>query len=339
MGKRIWIDFLNPSHPLFFGPVMDKLGADHEIQLTVRDRAETVELTRSLGMKHRVIGRDLEGPISKTLSVGMRALVLAAVVKKFDIALSFENPMSVFVGRMRRKHSILLLDNDVKYSGKGSLVQRWESRVKEGAGVVIVPDCSLHVFSSSFVKSKVRSYPGYKEDIYIGGHTFDPDLPSKLPFKDYIVIRPEAFASFYVKREGSILPEILRLFEEAGRNVVLLPRDVSDRSIKYGDNVHVPPKPLNGLDLIYHSSGVLTGSGTMAREAAVIGRPAASFFPGERLLSVDEDMVKKGMMFHSRDAGDLVRYILGSKQRTKEDHDPIKVQREFMRILLEEIGG
>ena len=41
--------------------------------------------------------------------------------------------------------------------------------------------------------------------------------------------------------------------------------------------IFVPEGPLNGLDVCY-SDAVLTGAGTFAREAAILGTPAISFF-------------------------------------------------------------
>ena len=44
-----------------------------------------------------------------------------------------------------------------------------------------------------------------------------------------------------------------------------------------------------------------------------MGTPAVSFFPGNKLLAVDEYMVSKGKMFHSRVPEEILDYILNSK--------------------------
>ena len=54
---------------------------------------------------------------------------------------------------------------------------------------------------------------------------------------------------------------------------------------------------------------------TFAREAACMGTPAVSFYPGNELLSVDEEMIRRGWMFHSRDPEEIVEYVLSSKRR------------------------
>ena len=102
MMSRIWIDILNPSHPLFFKPVIDRFEKEHDLDITIRERGETVKLARSFGIEGKVEGKDYEGSVMKTLSIIIRSLKLQMAVGKFDCALSFENPMSVAVARFRR---------------------------------------------------------------------------------------------------------------------------------------------------------------------------------------------------------------------------------------------
>jgi len=333
MNKKIWIDILNPSHPLFFKPVIKRLSGYNDIQITIRDRGETVPIANDLGIQGKVIGKDRENPFLKTSSIALRTLQLSMSVKKFDIALSFENPMSVAVSWLRRKNCILMLDNDVKYSAGSSFIQRVESKLKTKANTLIVPGCTEDSFKKHFKRSELLSYNGYKEDIYIADHIPDRSFLKRIPLKDYLVIRPEAFASFYVKHEKTLLHTLFDRFEKEGIGIIYLPRDKSDWKIGKRANVHIPPTPLNGIDLIYYSSGVLTGSGTMAREGAILGKKSVSFFPGEQLLSVDRDLIEKGMMIHSRDVNVIVDYMMNKTPITNVKHDPLSVQREFIQKL------
>ncbi|WP_157533146.1 DUF354 domain-containing protein, partial [Haloferax profundi] len=108
---------------------------------------------------------------------------------------------------------------------------------------------------------------------------FEPNehFTDQLPFEDYIVIRPEALDAAYVDADQSLVPNLLELAVEDGHNIVYLPRGRGDEHFSDGypsDVVFTPENALNGLDLAWHSQGVLTGSGTMAREAACMGKPA-----------------------------------------------------------------
>ena len=100
-------------------------------------------------------------------------------------------------------------------------------------------------------------------------------------------------------------------------------------------NISIQREPLNGLDLIYHSNAVLTGSGTMAREAACMGRTAVSFFPNNSLLSVDKQLVEEGKIYHSRDPKEILEYVLSNytKKETLCLERSKKVKKEVITII------
>jgi uncharacterized protein len=336
--KKIWIDLANPSHPLFFKPVIRDLSTGNDIFVTMRHRGETVKLAKQLNIDGKSLGSDYENPFRKSMSIMTRTLHLMISLPKFEIGLSFENFMSVVVSKMRLKKSILLLDNDLKYKINGNFMQDIESNLKTKANYIIVPKACEEIFSSHMKKSKLISYDGFKEDIYIADFVPDPMFKEKIPFDKYYVIRPEALASFYVKEKESIVPELLNNFSKEDINIVLLPRDKSERQlIMKKKNIHVPSEPLNGLDLIYNSSGVLTGSGTMAREAAVMGIKAVSFFPSGQLLSVDQDLIEKKRMIHSRDPNEIIDYITNPSIKMNE-RDSKPAQAHVINLLREIIN-
>lgn len=306
---NIWVDIINPSHALFFNVVLKDL-RDEKFQVTIRERAETVELTKMLGIEGRVIGSDHRNSVKKSLGMVSRTLSLWTTVDAFDCALSFENGMSVMVSKMKGGRSVLLCDNDLKFFQKKSVLQYMETGVKDLADKVIIPQACYKSFSSNMHGHGLFAYDGYKEDVYIADFTPDTRFLDKLPFEKYVVIRPEALASFYVLENRTIVPDLVRLFRENDINVVYLPRDKGDAEYAAGLDAFIPPQALNGLDLCYHASAVLTGSGTMAREAACMGKPSVSFFPGDGLLSVDRELIDSGKMFHSRDPKAIFHHVM-----------------------------
>lgn len=308
---NIWVDIINPSHALFFNVVLKDL-QDERLQVTIRERAETVELAKMLGIEGRVIGSDHRNGVKKSLSMVGRTLALWTSVDDFDCALSFENGMSVMVSKMKGGRSVLLCDNDLKFFQKRSVLQYMETGIKDLADKVIIPQACHEAFSSNMSGHGLYAYDGYKEDVYIAAFEPDPLFLEKLPFDEYVVIRPEALASFYVLENRTIVPDLVRLFRENGINVVYLPRDKGDAEYAAGLDAYIPPQALNGLDLCYHSLAVLTGSGTMAREAACMGKPSISFFPGDGLLSVDRELISNGAMFHSRDPKAILKNVMSS---------------------------
>ena len=51
---RVWIDLTNSPHVLVMRPVIERLRADgHEVRVTARDFAQTIELCRRLGWSTR----------------------------------------------------------------------------------------------------------------------------------------------------------------------------------------------------------------------------------------------------------------------------------------------
>lgn len=314
---KIWIDIINPSHALFFNSVLREL-SDYNVITTVRDRAETVELCKSFGIDGRVVGTDDINPFKKVLSVATRTLNLAVSAPAFDISMSFENSISQVVSKIRLKPSILFCDNDLKFSQKKLFVQGLESKVKSFADYVIIPQVCFDNFGKMFDDNKLITYNGCKEDIYIADYKPDPNFLNKVPFEDFVVLRPEALASFYVKENKSITRDLLKAFEKESINVIYLPRERGDISYAEGCKFYKPQKALNGLDLCYYADAVLTGSGTLAREAACIGSTSISFFPSSKLLSVDQQFVDKKKMLHSRDVDEIVNYVC------KKPHERIR---------------
>ena len=335
MQKEIWIDMINPSHPLFFHPLVSELKKDYNITITLRNRGETIKLAEFFGLDGIVYGRDFEEPIKKILSMINRTIILSCSVKHFDYSISFENPMSVFISKLRNQKSILLLDNDVKYKAGNIFFQSLESKIKLFANTIIIPQACEETFRTYRQKNELKIYNGYKEDFYIADYQPDETVLKKLPFQDYIIIRGEAPNSFYVNKTPSILPQLFKLFTKENINILFLPRDKSDYMYPETEKISILKEPINGLDLIYFSNVVLTGSGTMAREAACMGKPAVSFYPSHELLSVDAQLIKEGKIFHSRDPKEIVEYVLAnfSKKRTLDLERSKKVKKEILKII------
>jgi len=335
MEKKIWIDIINPSHPLFFQPLITELQKINTINITLRNRGETVNLAKQFGLCGRIYGNFYEKPIKKIFTMITRTIYMNYTIKPFDYAISFENPMSVTVSKLRRKKSILLLDNDLKYKIKNTFTQDFESKIKILANTIIIPHACEKTFYKYNKNDKFKVYDGYKEDFYIADYKPDEKILKILPFDEYIVVRGEASASFYVNTKKTILPQLFDLFTKENINILFLPRDKSDTNYKDTGNIKILKKPLNGLDLIYYSKGTLTGSGTMAREAACLGITAVSFFPNNELLSVDAELENKGKILHSRDPKEIVEYVLlNYGKKRKLDFERCKsTKEEVLKII------
>lgn len=318
---KIWIDLINTPHPIFFKSLMKEFHQGHQTYITARDRSETVALARKLGMAPKVIGRDFSNRTIKAINHAIRTIELFIRVPKFDVALAFGGSTSITVAKARIRPSVVFHDNDLIFT-QATLAGRLETRIMARADHIITPSAfPAKVLTRRGAKAaNIHQFDGYKEDVYIADYEPDPDFPAKLPFSDFVVLRPEALFAAYVTQTRSIVPELAKSLVASNVNVVYLPRIEADlrhvEPLRDDRHLFVPEQALHGLDLCWYSQAVLTGSGTFAREAACLGTTAVSFFP-ERLLAVDQHLVNEGKVLHSRNIEEITGYISSSSQRDK----------------------
>jgi hypothetical protein len=309
----VWIDVKNSHEPAFFRPlltVFDREGISWTV--TARDYAEVRDLLRLKGIPYSSVGGHYgSNLIAKGIGrLLFRNISLLKVVPRFRMALSHMSPESPIIGRLRGATTVAFADNDLPM-----LASRVALRFMDH---LLVPE---HLDPDRMIRQgarpgSVERYPGFKEDLYLSVFSPDPGFLDSLPLRDYVVLRPEASkAEYYPRGVKAASPELLRALDSEGIPVIYLPRYPEQRRLAEGlMNVYVPPVPLNGLDLCWHARAVLTGSGTMGREAARMGVPAVQFFPGAN-LSVDRALERDGTLLHSTDVRRIVRHVLESKRR------------------------
>nr|WP_245781367.1 DUF354 domain-containing protein [Halopelagius inordinatus] len=311
---KVWVDLASPSHPFFFKALTDTL-SNVETEVTVREKTETVPLAEEVGFDFETVGKDYENPTLRKVGIPMRTAQLTVSAPSADVALSSRNAMCILAAKARGTPSIHFTDNDICAYVDDLKAEELYHRLEAQATHNVVPEA----FETSVLTDRgadsdsVHTYDGYKEDVYVAEFEPDPTFPDRLPFdgEEFIVVRPEALSATYVDADGSIVPDILAGAAERGINVVYLPRSGDDEQFADGvpsENVYVPEEALDGLELAWHARCMLTGSGTMAREAARMETPAVSFFPSTR-ISVDQALIDEGEIFHSRDAEEILDYV------------------------------
>ncbi|EMA35747.1 DUF354 domain-containing protein [Halococcus hamelinensis] len=332
---RAWIDLVSPSHPFFFDALVGGLDGV-SVTTTVREKTETVSLAKEVGFDHRVVGRDFDNALVRKFGIPLRTAQLALQAPDCDVSLSSRNAMCILASKARGIPSIHFTDNDITAHIDGLWVEELYNRFEAAATHNVVP----RAFATEELTrwgadtDSVHTYDGYKEDVYVAGFEPDPDFPDRLPFAsgEYIVLRPEALTAAYVDAD-SIVPQLLAAAVDHDIGVVYLPRGRGDEGHAGAypdDEVFVPQGAVNGLQLAWHARCVLTGSGTMSREAACMEKPAVSFFPNT-LLSVDQELVADGRIFHSRDPEAIIDHVASLDE---SDIDP---DRERAHAVREEV--
>jgi len=305
---KIWIDITNTPHVHFFIPIIRYLEQNHDIFVTARDFSETIPLLIKKGIPYTLIG-DHKGKskFKKVIGLLLRIFELIRKVPYFDLSISIGGQNTTVVSYFRNKNSIVFTDNDTSY--------KYHS-YKLGS-FFIFP--SYFNYESVIKKYGVKReqiflYDGFKEDIYIADYEPNHQFLNEIPFKEFITIRPENLKASYVPTDCvSIVPALFERFKSS--NILFLPRYEEEKEYAKGyDNIFIPNHPLNGLDVCYFTSVMLTGAGTFAREAAIIGTPAVSFFPGKVFLTVDKIMQERGWQFKSRNVHEIYNFVQNVKK-------------------------
>jgi len=318
--RTIWFDFTNPPHVNLFKPLIKHFDSKYTIYSTARNFVETQKLLRNYGIDYNLTGSHAgRNKIKKLFNLIKRNINLYFNSPNFDLCISssFEAQQ---VAWLKRKTSIMFDDNE---TAPNWLYTKFTS-------YLFSPDCiDVSKWKKQGInEKKIIQYPGFKEDIYLADYKPDKHFLENFPFNNYIVVRPEnIYASYVGNNIESIVPSLVKKLTDLGYNIVFLPRyEIDKEYIKEQDNVFVPPNPLNGLDLCYHAEAVLTGAGTFAREAALLGVPAVSFFAGNNLLSVDKELIAKNKIFHSRNVNNIIEYLYSSKREIFDQEKSKKVQ-------------
>jgi len=300
---KIWVDITNTPHVHFFAPIIEYFGKKHEIIVTARDFSETIPLLESYRIKYKLIGNHKgKSKVNKVIGLLGRAHSLIKNLPEFDVSFGIGGQNTTPVSAIRRKPALVFTDNDTSY--------KWHS-YKLGSYFIFPTYFNfLNVMKKYRVKrDQIKLYDGFKEDIYMANYTPDPSFLDQIPFKDFITIRPENLKANYVPNDAvSIVPELFEIFKN--ENILFLPRYNEERKYANGyKNIYTPNGILPGKDVCFYTKAMLTGAGTFAREAALLGTPAVSFFPGKEFLTVDKIMQEKGWQFKSRNPLEIERFV------------------------------
>lgn len=285
--KRIWIDLDNSPHVPFFAPIVaefEKQG--HQVFLTTRDTYQVRGLADYYGMKHTTVGRHYgANKVLKVLGTVWRSVQLARTVLRWrpDISLSHGSRSLILLSSLLGIPTILLFDYEHA---------RRLPFIRPALGMV-PESIDPRAFPNQF-KFGVRTYPGLKEDIYAASFTPDPGILRQLDLKEtdlLVTIRPPATEAHYHNPESEKLflevVDYLASFDDV--RMVILPRNEKAQrefvlrqwpELIRQRKIQMPEKVVDGLNLIWHSDLVVSGGGTMNREAAALGVPVYSIFRG-----------------------------------------------------------
>jgi predicted glycosyltransferase len=322
---RIWVDFTASAHPLVFRPLVERLRTQgHEVEITARDYAQTLQLIRSHGMDATVIGhhggRSSAGK-ARQMRARLKALRRWARDRDFDLALAHGSHELTMTARRLRIPSATTFDYEWAWL-QHQLGCRAATRVVVPESI---PPDRLARYGAR--PPKLQQYAGLKEEYYLSD--FEPD-ESVLhdwqidPERILVVLRPPPDVSLYHRHSNPLFPQTL---EHVGRledvHAFVIPRTDEQRDFVRSldlPRVIVPDEAVDAQSLIALADLVVSAGGTMNREAAALGVPVYTTYGG-RLGGVDEQLIRENRLRPLTDprALELRKRERGPESRVRRD--------------------
>ena len=338
LQKTVWIDLDNSPHVPFFLPIIEELkNQGVEILLTARNTYQVCDLLDFFHLQCKVVGRHYgKHRMLKVLGNILRACQLAPTMvwRQPDLAVSHGSRAQIVVGRTLGIPTLMM--QDYEYSARtGFLEADW----------ILTPDVVPNS-AMSRRPGRVLKYPGLKEDVYVPGFRPDPSIRQQLGIssEDLVVtLRPPATEAHYHNHKSDILfAEALKFLDRPHITIVTLPRSHrQDQSLRNewpdliaSRRMIIPKSAVDGLNLIWFSDLVISGGGTMNREAAALGAPVYSIFRGT-IGAVDAYLAQQGRLTLIECAADLEQKI--ALQRWNRPSRPNSRNHPALRTIVDDI--
>lgn len=337
--KKIWIDLDNSPHVPLFLPIMEELRKrGYQVFVTARNSYQVCELLELYDLRCEVVGRHWgKHRVLKVLGTFARTVQLLPIIVKHkpDLAISHGSRAQMLASSLLKIPTITMYDYE--------FVQKMEFLH------------SLWFMTPEYIpdpvdlkaKARTRKYPGLKEDVYVPSFHPDPSLRAKLGIRAdqiFITVRPPATEAHYHNPEAEVLLEAAINFfmERAETRVVLLPRNERQAAVlrkTWGNwissgRVLIPEHAVDGLNLIWSSDLVVSGGGTMNREAAALGVPVYTIFRGQ-IGAVDRYLVQQGRLTLIEKVDDVrAKIILAPRERSAK---PGTGDRQVLQVIVNNI--
>ena len=291
---KVWVDLTNSPHVLVMAPVIRRLqAAGHEVQVTARDFAQTLELCDRLGVERVAIGRHRGGSLlAKAGGLVDRSLALARFGRGrgFDVALGHGSNDVTVAARLLRIPSSTMFDYEW-----ATVQHNVNCRLAQG---VVVPDAIPPQRLARYgAAGKLHRYPGLKEEYYLADFEPDPAVLGELgldPAEPIAVVRTPPAVSLYHRFENDLFGRVLERLQ--GAQTVVLPRTPSQRQeLSAAGGFLIPERAIDAQSLISYADLVVSAGGTMNREAVALGTPVFTVFEG-KLGAVDEQLIGEGRL-------------------------------------------
>ncbi|MFB0524457.1 MAG: DUF354 domain-containing protein [Phycisphaerae bacterium] len=314
---HIWIDLENTPNVPFFEPIVKRLREmNHTVYITCRDYSDIPALSKLYDIQGSTVGRHGGKNKVKKVFIGLlRSMLLAkwARKKQIDIAVGFGSRTLAVASRLLKIPNATVLD----YEHASMCACRF-------CDWIFAPEevSSQYLIERGIPEKKLIKYTGLKEEVYAGVYKYNNGLLDQLKYdeeKVVVTIRPPATKAHYHDHLSEIICRrvLERIVGDSFTMAIFVRRDgdsTFDRFLQY-ENIKTITAPVKGLDLIINSDLVISGGGTMVREAAALGVPAYSIFTG-KMAAVDERLARQRRLILIRKPKDVsrIQFVKRDKQ-------------------------
>ena len=296
---NIWFDISNSPHINMFYALISQLEHEgHNVFITSRPLANTIELLDQKGMPHQIVGKHYgKRMLGKLLGYPIRVIQLWQYLKDKNIELavsqsSFHSPLAA---KLLGIPSIYTNDNEHALGNLPSFFF---------ATNILLPErFNLNVLSrAAIIRRKISYYPGVKEGIYLWRMSKLNKLKdiSTKPSRLKLYIRPEPSTAQYYNGKQNFMDDLIN--ELSSRfTIFILPRSQGQIDHYLSDSfkgITVAEKPISFEEIANDCDLFIGAGGSMTRELAMIGIPTISVYQAE-LLEVDKLLIENGLMLHA----------------------------------------
>jgi len=332
MARLIWFDALTSKQFLIAASLREYLSArGYEVLITAR-RYDAIEgLSRALGVEALIFGGyggDVHAKLREEVARMSRLLeILGPRLGEVVAGVSYPNPVEARIVYGIGKPLVILSDTPHSVHAHRLSVPL--------ASYLVYSECIEDREWSPYLLPHTRAlrYRGVDELSWIyylrGSLSEDHIRALGLSAKEYVAIRPEeSKASYYVwGPRGDLWFRLIDKIRGMGLKIVFLPRYQDQRRaveeryrslIERGEIIIPPVERAVGPSIAKHALAVITGGGTMAREAALYGVPGITLFPLE--LSVDKCLTSRGVPIYRAEDPESVLDIVRRAAKNPDEY-------------------
>ena len=314
---KVWLDILTPKQANFLGELQHRLiGKGFKTFVTTREYREVNELLELKALKATQVGRHGGGELKeKLLESSQRISALTGLLEneRPDVAISFSSPEAARVAFGLQiphycisdsPHAEAVCKLTIPFSEK--LFTPW-----------LIP---VRAWTRYGITSRdVVRYRALDPTVWLTGYKGDTKALDQLKVdlsKPVLVVRtPEEFAAYLSNRSSSLSSKVTDIIgkildiEGEDLQIVILPRyDVQGERLRkrFGNRVIVPSHIVDAIPLLRAASVFVGGGGTMTAEAALLGVPAISYYPGDPTF-VERFLINYGLVERVLDPGRIAQ--------------------------------